>query len=102
MISKRFVRRLAIASLLIAVSVVGVMAVASATADRFYASRILAWREADFRDFERFPSRPVPAGPETFSFEPAPENPPEYLRTVTYHREAPDPKTPRESMATTL
>ncbi len=97
-----FWQRLAIVFLLIAVSVLGVMAVADATADRFYASRIVAWRNADFRDFERFPSRRVSAGPETFSFEPAPENPPEYLRTVTYRSDAPEPKTPRESMANPL
>jgi CubicO group peptidase (beta-lactamase class C family) len=88
--------------LLIAILLLGLMAAAVATIDRFYASRIVAWREADFRDFEKFPSRPVPAGPETFSFEPAPENPPEYLRTVTYRRDAPEPATPHESMATTL
>ncbi len=50
----------------------------------------------------RRPSRPVPAGSKAFSFKPAHKNPPEYLRTVTYRRDAPDPKTPRESMATTL
>ena len=88
--------------MLIVVLLVGLMAAATATADRFYASRIVAWREADFHDFERFPSRPVPAGSDKFSFESAPENAPEYLRTVTYYRDAPDPKTPRESMATTL
>ena len=97
-----FWQRLAIVFLLIAVSVLGVMAVAAATADRFYASRIVAWRNADFRDFERFPSRRVSAGPETFFFEPAPEEPPEYLRTVTYRSDAPEPKTPRESMANPL
>ena len=99
---KRFRKWLAIVLLLIVVLLVGLMAAATATADRFYASRIVAWREADFHDFERFPSRPVPAGSDKFSFESAPENAPEYLRTVTYHRDAPDPKTPRESMATTL
>jgi CubicO group peptidase (beta-lactamase class C family) len=44
----------------------------------------------------------VPAGPEQFSFKPAPEKPPEYLRTVTYRRDAPDPRTDRESMVTAL
>src|SRR5919107_5508547 len=101
MFRKRFVRRLAVAFLLIAVLLVVVMTAAAATTDRFYLSRVIAWREADFHDFERFPSRPVPAGPEQFSFKPAPEKPPEYLRTVTYRRDAPDP-TPRESMATPL
>ena len=99
---KRFRKWLTTVLLLIVVLLVGLMAAAAATADRFYASRIVAWREADFHDFERFPSRPVPAGSDKFSFESAPENPPEYLRTVTYHRDAPDPKTLRESMATTL
>src|SRR3712207_829338 len=102
MFRKRFVRRLALTFLLIAVLLVVVMTAAAATTDRFYASRIIAWREADFHDFERFPSRPVPAGPEQFSFEPAPEKPPEYLRTVTYRRDVPDPRTNRESMATPL
>jgi CubicO group peptidase (beta-lactamase class C family) len=46
--------------------------------------------------------RPIPAGSKAFSFKPALENPPEYLRTVIYRRDAPDPTTPRESMATTL
>ena len=101
MFRKRFVRRLAVAFFLIAVLLVVVMTAAAASADRFYLSRVIAWREADFHDFERFPSRPVPAGPEQFSFKPAPEKPPEYLRTVTYRRDAPDP-TPRESMATPL
>ena len=102
MLRKRSVKRLAIVFLLIAILLLGLMAAAAATADRFYASRIVAWREADFRDFERFPSRPVPAGPKAFSFEPAPQDPPEYLRTVTYHQDAPEPATPRESMATAL
>ena len=96
-------RRLAIVLLLIVISFVGIMGAAAATADRLYISRIIAWREADFHDFEKFPSRPVPAGSkEAFSFKPAPEKPPEYLRTLTYHRDAPDPTTTRESMATTL
>ncbi|CAA9464257.1 MAG: Beta-lactamase class C-like and penicillin binding proteins (PBPs) superfamily [uncultured Rubrobacteraceae bacterium] len=102
MFRTRFLQRLAIALLLVSILLVGIMAVAAATTDRFYVSRIIAWREGDFRDFEKFPSRPVPAGSKRFSFEPAPENPPEYLRTVTYRRDAPDPETPRESMATTL
>jgi CubicO group peptidase (beta-lactamase class C family) len=95
-------QRLTIVLLLVSILLVGIMVAAAATTDRFYVSRIIAWREGDFRDFEKFPSRPVPAGSKQFSFEPAPENPPEYLRTVTYRREAPDPATPRESMATTL
>jgi CubicO group peptidase (beta-lactamase class C family) len=100
--SKPFVRRLAVAFLLIAILLVGVMTAAAATADRFYVSRIIAWREADFHDFGRFPSRPVSAGPNEFSFKPPPEKTPQFLRTVTYRRDAPDPKTPRESMATPL
>jgi CubicO group peptidase (beta-lactamase class C family) len=95
-------RRLAIALLLVSILLVGIMTAAAATADRFYVSRIVAWRNADFRDFEKFPSRRVPAGREAFSFEPAPENPPEYLRTVTYRRDAPEPTSDRESMATAL
>ena len=91
MFRTRFLQRLAVVLLLVAGLFVGIMTAASATADRFYVSRIIAWREADFRDFEKFPSRPVPAGPKEFSFEPAPENPPEYLRTITYRRDAPDP-----------
>ena len=102
MLRKRSLKQLAIVFLLIAILLLGLMAAAVATIDRFYASRIVAWREADFRDFERFPSRPVPAGPKAFSFEPAPQDPPEYLRTVTYHQDAPAPATPRESMATAL
>jgi CubicO group peptidase (beta-lactamase class C family) len=102
MFRKRFVRRLAVAFSLIAVLLVVVMTAAAATTDRFYLSRVIAWREADFHDFERFPSRPVPAGSEQFSFKPAPEKPPGYLRTVTYRRDAPDPTTDHESMATPL
>jgi CubicO group peptidase (beta-lactamase class C family) len=102
MLRKRSLKRLAIVLMLVMGLLLGLMAAAAATADRFYASRIVAWREADFRDFERFPSRTVPAGPKAFSFEPAPENPPEYLRTVTYRRDAPDPASLRESMATAL
>jgi CubicO group peptidase (beta-lactamase class C family) len=102
MFRKRLVRRLGVVFLLVLVLLAGVVAAAGATADRFYVSRIIAWREADFHDFQRFPSRTVPAGSNTFSFEPAPEKTPEFLRKVTYQRGAPDPKTPRESMATTL
>lgn len=102
MFRTRFLQRLAIALLLLSILLVGIMATAAATTDHFYVSRIIAWREGDFRDFEKFPSRPVPAGSKQFSFEPAPENPPAYLRTVTYRRDAPDPTVPRDSMATTL
>ena len=102
MFRTRFLQRLAVVLLLVAGLFVGILTAASATADRFYVSRIVAWREADFRDFEKFPSCPVPAGPKEFSFEPVPENPPEYLRTITYRRDAPDPRTLRESMATPL
>ena len=98
----RFLHRLTICLLLVSILLVGIMAAAATTTDRFYVSRILAWREADYRDFEKFPFRPVPAGSKAFSFKPPSENPPEYLRTITYRRDAPDPKTPRESMATTL
>ena len=102
MFRTRFLHRLAIALLLVSILLVGIMVAAAATTDRFYVSRIIAWREGDFRDFEKVPSRAVPAGSKVFSFKPAPENPPEYLKTVTYQRDAPDPRTPRESMATTL
>ena len=102
MLRTRLLQRLAVVFLLMAVLLAGIMSAAAATADRFYVSRIIAWREADFRDFERFPSRPIPAGPKEFSFKAAPEDPPEYLRTISYRRDAPDPATPRESMATTL
>src|SRR5919112_5017686 len=102
MFRTQFLQWLAVVFLLVAVLLAGIMSAAAATADRFYVSRIIAWREADFRDFERFPSRAVPAAPKEFSFKAAPEDPPEYLRTVTYRRDAPDPATPRESMATTL
>src|SRR5215207_11118581 len=95
MFRKRLMQRLAVAFLLIAVSFSGIMTAAAATTDRFYISRIIAWREGEFRDFEKFPSRPVPAGPETFFFKPASERTPEYLRTVSYRRDAPDPTTPR-------
>jgi CubicO group peptidase (beta-lactamase class C family) len=102
MFRTRFLQRLAIALLLVSILLVGIMVAAAATTDRFYVSRIIAWREGDYHDFEKFPSRAVPAGSKVFSFKPAPENPPEYLKTVTYQRDAPDPRTPRESMATTL
>jgi CubicO group peptidase (beta-lactamase class C family) len=97
-----FWQRLAIVFLLIAILLLGIMAAAAATADRFYVSRIIAWREADFRDYQRFPSRTVHTGPNGFSFEPPPEKTPEFLRTVTYRSGAVEPKSPRESMATTL
>ena len=77
--------------LLVAISFVGIVAAAAATTDRFYISRLIAWRDADFHDFERFPSRAVPAGSRAFSFRPAPEKPPPHLRTVMYRRVAPDP-----------
>src|SRR5918997_4424042 len=102
MFRKRLVRRLVVVFLLILILLVGVMTAAAATADRFYVSRIIAWREADFHDYQRFPSRTVHAGPNEFSFEPPPEKTPEFLRKVSYRRGAPEPKTPRESMATTL
>jgi CubicO group peptidase (beta-lactamase class C family) len=102
MLRKRILKRLIVPFLLIAILLLGLVAATAATADRFYASRIVAWREADFHDFERFPSRRVPAGSKAFSFEPAPQNPPEYLRTITYHQDAPEPAAPRESMATAL
>jgi len=93
MLRKRLVRRLAIVLLLVAVLLLGIMTAAVTTDDRFYASRIVAWRDADFRDFERFPSRPVPAGPNGFSFEPAPENPPEYPQGRTGSLSSPPPRT---------
>ncbi len=70
MFRKPFLQRLAIVFLLMSVLLAGIVAVAAATTDRFYASRIVAWRGA-FHDFERFPSRRVPAGPKAFSFAPA-------------------------------
>src|SRR3712207_1455484 len=84
MFRKRLVRRLAVVFLLILILLVGVMAAAAATADRFYVSRIIAWREADFHDYQRFSSRTVQAGPNEFSFEPPPEKTPEFLRKVSY------------------
>ncbi len=102
MFGKRFLRPLVIVLLLTPILLVGIMTAAAATTDRLYIFRIIAWREADFRDFEKFPSRPIPAGSKEFYFEPAPEKPPGYLRTITYRRDAPDPRTPRESMAATL
>lgn len=57
-----FLQRLAIVILLVAVLLAGIMIAAGATADRFYASRIVAWREADFRDFEGSPPAPCPQG----------------------------------------
>ncbi len=102
MFRKRSLRRLTIVLLLVAISFVGIVAAAAATTDRFYISRLIAWREADFHDFERFPSRAVSAGSRAFSFRPAPEEPPPYLKTVTYRRDALDPAIPRESMAATL
>jgi hypothetical protein len=102
MLRKRSLKRLTVPFLLIAIMLLGLVAATAATADRFYASRIVAWRDADFRDFERFPSRPCPQGGGVLLRARAPRNPPEYLRTVTYRREAPEPKTPRESMATAL
>ncbi|MDP8949456.1 MAG: hypothetical protein M3N00_04325, partial [Actinomycetota bacterium] len=95
MFGKRFVQRLAIGFLLVEILLVGIMTAAAATADRFYISRLISWREADFHDFRKFPSRPIPAGSKEFYFEPAPEKPPGYLRTITYRRDAPDPRTPR-------
>ena len=47
----QFLHRLAIALLLVSILLVGIMAAAAATTDRFYVSRIIAWRDADFRDF---------------------------------------------------
>jgi len=102
MVRKRLVRRLAVVFLLILILLIGVITAAAATADRFYVSRIIAWRSSDFHDFQRFPSRTVHAGPNAFSFKPSPEKTPEFLRTVTYRSGAPEPKTPRESMATPL
>ena len=101
MFGTRFLRRLAISLMLVSILLLGIMATAAATVEHFFVSRIIAWREADFHDFEKFPSRPVPAGANEFSFKPAPERPPQSLRTVTYRRDAPD-RPPRQSMATTL
>ena len=86
MFRKRSLRQLTIVLLLVAISFVGIVAAAAATTDRFYISRIIAWREADFHDFEKFPSHPVPAGANAFYFKPAPENPPEYLGATISQR----------------
>ena len=51
MFGKGFLQRLAVVFLLVAISLVGAIAAAAATADRFYISRIIAWREADFHGF---------------------------------------------------
>lgn len=61
----------------------GLLVAAEATTDRFYLSRVLAWRGADFGDPARFPARPIPTGPGTFSFEPPPATTPPWLQGVT-------------------
>lgn len=103
MLTRQSLRRFLIGLLAFAILLAGVMAAASATTDRFYISRIIAWREGSFRDFEtKFPSRTVPKGQHTFSFRSASGDPPAWLRTVTYYRDAPESATPRESMAAGL
>ena len=102
MFRKSLVRWLGVVFLLMLILIVGVMTTAAATADRFYVSRIIAWQEVDFHDYQRFPSRSVHAGPNEFSFEPPPEKTPEFLRKVSYRSGALEPKSPRKSMATPL
>ena len=103
MLTRQSLRRVLIGLLAFALLLAGAMAAASATTDHFYISRIIAWRQGSFRDFEtKFPARPVPRGHSTFSFTSPSGDPPPWLRTVTYYRDAPSPATPRESMATEL
>jgi CubicO group peptidase (beta-lactamase class C family) len=47
----------------LAISAVAVMGFATATTDRFYWSRIIIWRDADFDDWRRFPARVVAHDP---------------------------------------
>jgi hypothetical protein len=55
------------------------------TTEVCYWSRVLVWQDASFRDFEtKFPARDIPNGSDSFSFRPAPSEPPAYLTSVTY------------------
>jgi hypothetical protein len=59
--------------------------VASRMTEVSFWSRILVWQNATFQDFEtKFPARPIPNGPTSFAFRPAPAEVPSYLATVTY------------------
>ncbi|TCK22307.1 serine hydrolase domain-containing protein [Pseudonocardia endophytica] len=87
--------------LAVLVVVVGALFVAvETTTDRFYLSRVLAWHGADYQDWQRFPSRPVPTGPDGNPFRPAPATPPPWLQTVTGHPDAPPPADEREPWVT--
>jgi CubicO group peptidase (beta-lactamase class C family) len=83
----RWVRPLAAAALALVVTVAAVFVVASLTTERSYWSRIIAWRDARFDDFAtKFAARPIPNGPATYRFRPAPVEIPSYLNTVTYRQ----------------
>lgn len=92
-------RRLLIVLLATAALIGALLVAAAATTDRFYVSRVLTWRGADAGDVARFPTRPVPAGPDTSALRPAPADPPLWLRTVDTHA-GPPSSDPREPWAT--
>lgn len=60
---RRWVRSLLIIGAVIASALAALMAVAMATTEESYWSRIIAWRDAGFSDWRRFPSRPVANDP---------------------------------------
>ncbi len=93
-------RRLLIVLLATTAVLGGAVVAAEATTDRFYLSRVIAWHGADFGDSARFPARPVPKGPGTFSFEPAPATAPPWLRTVTTYAGGAGSSSAREPWAT--
>jgi CubicO group peptidase (beta-lactamase class C family) len=88
-------RRLGAGALVLLLAGAAVVAVAGLTTERSYWSRIIAWRDARFDDFAtKFPARPIPNGPATYHFGPAPDARLPYLNAVTYQQDGRETTTP--------
>jgi len=81
-------RRVGMAVLALAAILAALVGLASLATEWSYWARILVWNEARFDDFStKFAARPIPNGPDPFSFRPAAAAIPPYLQSVAYARD---------------
>jgi hypothetical protein len=77
---RRWLRRLLLVVVVLAVALVATYGGLAASTSRSLLARALIWREADMDDHRRFPARPVAAGLDRFDFArpagPGPRRPP--------------------------
>jgi CubicO group peptidase (beta-lactamase class C family) len=84
----RLLRRIGRLVVAVGAIVAGVLLVAHLTTEYFFWSRIIAWRDSDFYDWQRFTARAVPHNPAAVStIHPAPNSVPDALRQVTYRQD---------------